>query len=374
MKTFLKLAVAAALTFAFFSCQKESVPEGQNIQAQYEYLDTACEEALTQIEPTDFQRLADLIGSLPEDPSALEIDDDSKENLIALASKLVEIRQLESVIVINFDKINGTFTIQDNTLSYDKKLIDTDRKIVLVDGEKTYTADFTVTTPSSPKEVYLGELEIEEGKDKYKVYLQIPTAFTAKVSDNAGLYMGATVKDIDCSQMPADWSELTPDQINCSFSGTGFINGLGSYRAESSKISIALGKASLEGGALYGRAGKPLATGNGSFKFSTQSGSETGIGLAIDWSSLSFYGNLIDKIAAKNNDKSGIDMYFNPIETKQLSFDPETGDVTFTNGTVVEFEDFFNQKNFPKSYTSATQKVQKFVEIFGAIMFASAQK
>jgi len=194
-------------------------------------------------------------------------------------------------------------------------------------------------------------------KKTFDIYFVIPPDLNFNLYCNGAIYMGADL-DVKTSNMPSDWSSLTLDKINCSASGTVFINGKNSYRAEINKLGVANSEGSFDG-TLYGNKGAFLFSGTAYAKLI-----ENGyLDYLIDFDNAKAYGNLINKLNSKKNAQNGTDCYFVGKDEIQLTMNGNT--VTFSDGTVMNSSEVFVEKNFPKTSKSLLTKLEELLEMFG---------
>lgn len=363
MKNTFRIILVTLLSLAIVSCQKKEdpvtptppapEPEVDTVVVKtLAYMDTVGYEALSQIDPDDFKKLANLVNDLPKDSLDIEIDEVSEAKLVVLLLKMVKTKG----IVIDLDDVTGTLTLNGKTLKYETG---TGKTLIYVAGSNTYTAKCTTTSGS--KEVYLGdyELDLGKGKSKVKIYLKVPSKATADVYFNkeASAYMGGDFT-INSSSMPTDWSKLTLDKVNGSVSGTGYINGKNSYKADITKFSVASCKGNFDG-TLYGNKGNFLLSGTASAGFKVE---EDGWSFDIDTTTVKFEGKLIDKLETKYNTSNKMDIYLGGSKTPGLSVGAVN--TTFSSGTVKKNEEVFTETNFPKTWKSAKDKIEKFSKMF----------
>jgi len=355
MKKLIYLLATAILAVSIVSCEKTPVEKtGMSPDEQMAYIDAAGDEALSQIEPADFQKLADIVNAATTiNPDEISFDKSSQTKLILLVTKLLKTKG----IVIDPSNISGTFTLNGNTLSYDTGNTGNELKLVLKSGSNTYSFVFDLSAGS--REVKVGSyfLDLEGFKKTFDIYFVIPPDLNFNLYCNGAIYMGADL-DVKTSNMPSDWSSLTLDKINCSASGTVFINGKNSYRAEINKLGVANSEGSFDG-TLYGNKGAFLFSGTAYAKLI-----ENGyLDYLIDFDNAKAYGNLINKLNSKKNAQNGTDCYFVGKDEIQLTMNGNT--VTFSDGTVMNSSEVFVEKNFPKTSKSLLTKLEELLEMFG---------
>lgn len=353
MSKLFKFLVPVVFVATIVSCNKEPEPEivtGMSPEEQMAYMDATGEEALKQIEPSDFQKLADIVNAADIDLDNIEFERSSQTKLALLVTKLLSSKG----IVIDPGKITGTFTLNGNTLSYDTG---NNLKLVLKSGSDSYTFDFDLTSGS--KEVKLGtyNLDLDVLKLEEDIYFVIPPGLKVDIYCNGAEYLGADF-EANCSKMPSDWSSLTLEQLNFSMAGSMYLNGKNSYHADVKDLHFVNSKLNFDG-TVYGNKGSFLFSGKASIGLI-----ENGyLDYSADLNSLSLIGNIINKLESKENSSNGIDYYFAGKTGVQLT---QSGDiVTFSDGTVMKYSEVFSEKNFPKSSKSASEKISRIETMFG---------
>jgi len=363
MKRFLTISALSAAMIVAVSCQKDNPGQDSKIPAQTQLAtyDQTGYEALSQIDPNDFQKLADIVKTVSGiDFENIQYDPSAQLAIQNIVAQMTVQQGQTTYYVVNTDLVSGTFIITiaqtGATLSY---TAGEGKHVVVKDGSKTHSLDldFAKTNKllriSSSKEAYKTVLP-EDGD----VFCYAPSAIKIDLNYNNELYARIDL-NTDFSQMPEDLVDLQISDVNFSMNGEICINGLSSYKVRFDKFSLSNSTITTSFG-INGKSNTSIVKGSAQLlcldndKASAEVNYPTFIPVALDL-------NVRDKVYVKSAG-SNLNFYINPYSNVQMSVDISTGVATFCDGTVEE--EVFVEENFPKTVTAFGTLAEAFRKMF----------
>jgi len=345
------------------SCQKDNPGQDSKIPAktQLETYDQTGYEALSQIDPNDFQKVADIVRTVSLiDFENIQYEPSAQLAIQNIVAQMTVQQGQTTYYVVNTDLVSGTFTITLTqtaaTLSYTEG---EGKHLVVKDGNKTYSLDLDFTKTNKL-------LRVASFSSAYKtlipengdVFCYAPSAIKINLNYNNELYAKIDL-NTDFSQMPEDVIDLQLSDVKYSMTGEICINGLSSYKVKFDKFTFANSMITTTFG-INGKSNTSIVKGSAQLlcldndKASADVSFPTFIPTSVDL-------NVRDKVYVKS---SGTDLnfYINPYSNVQMSVNIATGVASFCDGTVDE--EVFVEENFPKTVTAYETLAEAFRKMF----------